>query len=148
MLVIETALPILHRIENILLELTPRKWAAGGISDARARQLFMCLFDADFYAVTLPRRDVDYYVPGDVDMRDPPERLIVNNVDEFMHHVDWAKTAYRELWNPNYWFLRREYISGASQRVRAASVPSCAPSLAVMYDRDDAAGHYTRPGGE
>jgi hypothetical protein len=128
-IVLETVLPMLGRVHNILLEVFGTRWKMHGIAEARALAVFECLHAAGMdEMVDLPRRDIDFISPGDIDLDNlPPERLR-RTWEEWREQLGNILADKNGVSNPNLW------LRWSSQERRRAldirKVPKCQASLA------------------
>ncbi len=132
--VLETALGILPRISNFLIEVFPSRWALNLIPEERGFAVFECLFAAGFEAVDLPRKDIDFTAPGEIDLANLPAGRLHATWTDFKSILDQAKAGKSGLVNPNVWL--RWSAAGLSARASLdlATLPACALSLAHAND--------------
>ena len=103
-IIMETALPLLGRIHNVLLEVFAVRWAPSGIDDTRALAVFKCLHAAGMdEMVDLPRRDVDYIAPGEIDLNDLPAGRLRKTWAEWREQLGFVMAQKNGLYNPNMW---------------------------------------------
>jgi hypothetical protein len=129
--VLETALPMLARVRNILIEMFPSRWVTNDIAPARGFGVLRCLIEAGMEAVDLPRKDIDFTEPGEIDLRAPPLARVHATWPAFKRIVDLAMEGRNGLVNPNIWF--RWGAAAEARRVKGeldlATVPACAEPL-------------------
>lgn len=129
--VLETALAILPRVRNILLELFPVNWARNSIPEERGYAIFECLFAAGMEAVDLPRKDIDFQTAGEINLA--PGALPASRI-----HAEWkdfralitdAKNGVKGLTNPNIWLRWTAKGEAARAQLDLAALPACKLSL-------------------
>jgi hypothetical protein len=86
--VLETLLPLLPRVHNILVEVFAANWLINGVSKKRALALYACLHAAGLEMVDLPRRDIDFQVPGDIDLRAIPPTRVYRSWEQWQAHFE------------------------------------------------------------
>ena len=102
--VLETALPMLGRIHNILMEVFAERWKLHGLGEARVMAVFRCLHAAGMNEmVDLPRRDIDFISPGDVDVGNMPEERVHRTWEQWKAQLDMVLAGKNGLINPNVW---------------------------------------------
>lgn len=129
--VLSTALPLLGRIHNILTEVFPDLWARQGIDVERAFAVFECMHAAGMdEMIDLPRRDVDFITPGDIDLDALPAGRLHKSWSEWRKQLGFIMEKKNGLYNPNLWFR----WGSEDARLRVAryglgSVSACAGPL-------------------
>ena len=102
--VLETALPLLGRIHNILLEVYAVRWAPQGIDVSRALAVFECVHAAGMdEMIDLPRRDLDYVIPGEIDLDVLPSGRLHKSWAEWRVQLGFIMAQKNGLVNPNLW---------------------------------------------
>lgn len=133
-IVFETALSILPRIRNILVEVYPSRWARNAISVERGNAIFECFFAAGMEAIDLPRKDVDYIVPGDIDLANLPHGRLHASWPEFKAILDLALLGKNGLVNPNFWFRWSPGGEKRRQVLEISQLQACNISLTYADD--------------
>jgi hypothetical protein len=127
--VLETALPILGKIHNVLLEVFGERWRMHGIPEERAIAVFRCLHAAGLNEmVDLPRRDIDFLTPGDIDVANPPPDRVHRSWEQWRTQFDMILAGKNGLINPNLWL--RWGSDEDRKHVDLGKVPECAGPLA------------------
>jgi hypothetical protein len=126
--VLETLLPILGQVHNVLVEVFAERWAMNGIEQARALALYACLQSAGLEMVDLPRRDIDFIETGDIDLDAIPPRRVHSSWQQWAEHFDKVLAGTNGLINPNMWM--RWAAPENRTRLNVAALPKCAGPLA------------------
>jgi hypothetical protein len=127
--VLETALPILRKIHNVLLEVFGVRWKTHGIHEDRVIAVFRCLHAAGMNEmVELPRRDIDYAAPGDIDLAHPPPERVHRTWEQWRAHFDLILAAKNGVTNPNLWL--RWGSDQDRRRLDLSRIPECREPLA------------------
>ena len=128
-IVLETLLPMLGRVHNILLEVFGIRWKMHGIAEARALAVFHCLHAAGMdEMVDLPRRDIDFLEPGDIDLDNLPPERVHRTWEQWRAQFDLILTEKNGLINPNLWL--RWSSAERRRNLDLAKVPECREPLA------------------
>ena len=133
-IIFETALPILPKIHNILVEVFAPRWKLHGIPEERALAVFQCLHAAGMSEmIDLPRRDIDFQTPGDIDLDNIPQGRIHKTWEEWRTQFGYILAEKNGLINPNVWI--RWTSEEARLNADLTKVPECAAPLAkTTYD--------------
>ncbi len=124
--VLETALPIITRVHNVLLEVFGIRWKMHGIDEARGLAIFECLHAAGMSVMTdLPRRDIDFLAPGDISLN-PAER-VRTTLAQWREQLGNILADKNGLCNPNLWLSWKSDVVRRSADL--SKVPACAAPL-------------------
>ena len=128
-IVLETVLPLLGRVHNVLVEVFGMRWKMHGLEEARVMAVFECLHAAGMdEMVDLPRRDIDFLTPGDIDLAAPPPERVHSTWAAWQGQLRMVLAEKNGLINPNVW------LRWSSQARRKAldihGIPECKGPLA------------------
>jgi hypothetical protein len=127
--VLETALPLLGRIHNVLLEVFGIRWKMHNIAESRVLAVFECLHAAGMNEmVDLPRRDIDFIVPGDIDLDNLPSERLHKTWEAWRAQLSLILAEKNGLINPNLWLRWGDPQKRKS--LDLSKVPQCQASLA------------------
>ena len=128
-IVLETALRILPKVHNILIELFPSNWERNGIDSSRGYAILECLFAAGMEAVDLPRKDIDFQTPGAIVLNAVPLNRIHSTWEEFKVIILNAKNGINGLTNPNIWLRWTKKGEAARSALNVETLSECRISL-------------------